>query len=537
MAITWKNIAGPNFGAANQLLSNASSQVGQGLQDITNVAKDVSDEQIRQYDKQADINTVDILSGINNLDAEGVKNFDISSAESNFGSQFNTDEIYDALNNRGDELRAESQLTLQNERDNKRDDLAQKKFDLNKLATESTMSINKASRERTEENFKQKEKFNSFIMNNKSKVGDIPRNIQEFYKVAKDAGLNDEYTNLAQQELFEYYDKTIGPSESDIQRVSKSVENYNADLEIKKENLINEETKRAEQNGYSPQLLEATRIKDDPTKTTAVLDTLRKSYDSRTTDTDLDFGAFEDGIDDLRETMHESLPEGSGHQIPDSVVAFFAKKSFEVGVVNDFFNFDKDSKEWKQYLKMLEPGSVDGYVTELDNINSAIAEAQAAGLKSQNNILSEMKNNKLAKFNNTATSPVEFNIQNRAEIRNTIPKLLMSSIKGSDDIKYLSNLSSEDIEKARTYLGGDIPSNEIQDFVSGMPYKDKQKLASSLSGINTPSNKNQNEINELRLMQRDITNKLNTEPDLAPNYFNNRLSKINAKLSELTKSN
>lgn len=45
MAITWQNVAGPDLAGATQLLNNAASNFGQGLQNLSNQARDYADKQ------------------------------------------------------------------------------------------------------------------------------------------------------------------------------------------------------------------------------------------------------------------------------------------------------------------------------------------------------------------------------------------------------------------------------------------------------------------------------------------------------------
>ncbi len=83
MAITWRNM-GQSTNSGNSLIAGASDTIASGLKTIQSAAQSVTDEQIRQYDTQADINTAGILSDIGSLDQDGIDNFDINSLSKQF---------------------------------------------------------------------------------------------------------------------------------------------------------------------------------------------------------------------------------------------------------------------------------------------------------------------------------------------------------------------------------------------------------------------------------------------------------------------
>ena len=122
MAITWRNM-GQSNNSGNSLIAGASDTIASGLKTIQSAAQSVTDEQIRQYDTQSDINTAGILSDIGRLDQEGIDSFDVNSLKSQFGSQYDPTQIADALDARVNNLQDVAQQTLENDRANTRLDL------------------------------------------------------------------------------------------------------------------------------------------------------------------------------------------------------------------------------------------------------------------------------------------------------------------------------------------------------------------------------------------------------------------------------
>ena len=117
MAITWRNM-GQSNNSGNSLIAGASDTIASGLKTIQSAAQSVTDEQIRQYDTQSDINTAGILSDIGRLDQEGIDSFDVNSLKSQFGSQYDPTQIADALDARVNNLQDVAQQTLENDREN-----------------------------------------------------------------------------------------------------------------------------------------------------------------------------------------------------------------------------------------------------------------------------------------------------------------------------------------------------------------------------------------------------------------------------------
>jgi hypothetical protein len=134
MAITWRNI-GQSSNQGNSLISGAADTINRGLGQIRGAAREVSQEQIRQYDTQADLNTANILNQIQSSDEGGLSSFNIDDLSSSFGSQFDAGAITSALGDRTNQLRTIARQANQ-------DQLAQDSFDLDKQRTNSTIALN-----------------------------------------------------------------------------------------------------------------------------------------------------------------------------------------------------------------------------------------------------------------------------------------------------------------------------------------------------------------------------------------------------------
>ncbi len=65
MAITWKNINTPSFGSANNLLSQSSEQISQGLNQLRGLAKEQTAIEDTNYEAGVDRNTATLQQAIN----------------------------------------------------------------------------------------------------------------------------------------------------------------------------------------------------------------------------------------------------------------------------------------------------------------------------------------------------------------------------------------------------------------------------------------------------------------------------------------
>ena len=134
MAITWRNI-GQSSNQGNSLISGAADTINRGLGQIRESAREVGQEQIRQYETQADLNTANILNQVQSASEDGLSQFDINNLSSQFGSQFDANAITSGIGDRANQLRTIARQATQ-------DQLAQDSFGLEQQRTESTIALN-----------------------------------------------------------------------------------------------------------------------------------------------------------------------------------------------------------------------------------------------------------------------------------------------------------------------------------------------------------------------------------------------------------
>tara|TARA_R110002012_G_scaffold318308_1_gene536409 strand:- start:52933 stop:54204 length:1272 start_codon:yes stop_codon:yes gene_type:complete len=393
MAITWKNIAGPNFGAANQLLSNASSQVGQGLQDITNVAKDVSDEQIRQYDTQAGVNTAGILSNINRLDQLGIDSFNVEDLEKQYGTQYDPSQIARALDTRADELRGIEQLAKENL-------LAQSNLDLNKQRTDasvaasgSTVAKNNAAKELRDKEQTKQETISTFSNSILSSLGEFNSNKDLQNAISRKgskAGLNSQEVDNVSASLSNLYAKNIEVSPEQQQQIERYAIESNDLNQLTTQNKLKELDREAEANGLSPILL---NIKDDTSITVA---DVKKEWDPKVKDANAPW--VESSVASVESMMTTEL----GRPPTAGELKYFLPFFFESGTTgDDAFNFEPDdSAEWKNYKNMLLNKSAEvkaynkgkAFITQA---SKAVTKAQTEGLS---NLTKKYRSNNASRF-------------------------------------------------------------------------------------------------------------------------------------------
>ncbi|WP_269519446.1 hypothetical protein [Alteromonas sp. BMJM2] len=109
--ITWRNIGAPDFSSANQLGVQAGNQINQGITQLSNAAKQVTDNRLSVENQTKDFNTNQFLNqvqGFNDLGSYDKFNQRISTELGQLGAgQVDVSQVQSALQGRDNELRTD----------------------------------------------------------------------------------------------------------------------------------------------------------------------------------------------------------------------------------------------------------------------------------------------------------------------------------------------------------------------------------------------------------------------------------------------
>lgn len=148
MAITWRNI-GQSSPTGNSLIQGGADTITEGLGTLRNVAREVGQNQIDEFNKEAEVNTADLLNRIQNSDKGNLQSFDINKLKSQFGNAFDATAITEGIGDRTEELRTiarqqseDARLAAAEIRADKQLVLAQQAAALDSLRTVSTLKVN-----------------------------------------------------------------------------------------------------------------------------------------------------------------------------------------------------------------------------------------------------------------------------------------------------------------------------------------------------------------------------------------------------------
>ena len=342
MPITWKNL-GQSSNSGNALIAGSANTITSGIESIQAAAQSVTDEQNRQYNTQADINTAGILSDINRLDQEGVDAFNIDSLTKQFGSQFDSTQIADALDNRVGDLRDAAQQTLENER-------ADARLDSN-LATQSLNRKNLtgqiATRERAEEKARKFAAFDKEVNNNLadySSIEDIQRRVT---KQGQKAGQSPQEINQAIQSASQTFRNNI-----EIQPTQQALLDQRAQQQslLVSQSIASQENaleNAARKRGVIPELAELSTTRDDDTNN---VQALSKQYDPIIADAGL---GKEGSVTAFQSLLAKKFKEQGLGSPNGAELKYFLELGFDEGSFrSDGLNFDNIENDLNKYLKM-----------------------------------------------------------------------------------------------------------------------------------------------------------------------------------------
>lgn len=346
MPITWRNL-GQSSNSGNILIAGASDTITQGIDSLQSAAQSVTDEQNRQYQTQADVNTANILTDIGRLDQEGVDSFDVAALNKQFGSQFDSAGIADALDARVGSLRE----AAQQEADNTNRDLITN----SRLETDELQRTNLTGQIGAREDAKQKaDKFNKF---NREVTGDIgsynnqedlkrkitkagqaagmlPEEIQKSINVATNTFNNNIAIQAPQQALLD-------------QRAAEQAQVVNQSVAFQNNALDN----AARNRGIIPELVDLHNTPDGKGNTVGdIVDT----YQNQVAESGSPFK--EDSVVAFKSLLDTQLNEAGLSNSNAAELNHFISLGFDEGgfFTDDGLNYDKVKAKVTKYAEMLK---------------------------------------------------------------------------------------------------------------------------------------------------------------------------------------
>jgi len=380
MAITWRNM-GQSNNSGNSLISGASDTIASGLKTIQSAAQSVTDEQIRQYDTQADINTAGILSDIGSLDQDGIDSFNINSLSSQFGSQYDSTQIANALDGRVSDLQDAAQQTLQNDRAGQRLDSQLATDKLSRINTQDQIDLRNEAQSKTKA-------FNNFsntqtmdLANKYSSADDI---VQKVTKAGKAAGMSAQEIDQAITTTQGLYNKNFNPTAEMSAKATARKDQLN-DFS----NKAYETQLLALQNDAKTRGLNLDTVnlnsKASPEEQ-KVLDNSIAGWNDQVAGNDKPWG--EQNTKQVESLMTKDL----GRKVTIKELEYFLPFIFQEGTLSsDYLNFEKDNKQWSEYKD--QELNKSGEMQDYNNAKLALDVAKNTATKNNEDRFKELSKN------------------------------------------------------------------------------------------------------------------------------------------------
>jgi len=110
MTITWRNVAGPDFSSASNMMSKAGNAFESALTGLQGMAQDQTRMNISNQNQEIKQNTqaaIEQIAGIKNID--DYKNMDMNTLVSKYGTNINREEVFNAFESRDEEIYADQE--------------------------------------------------------------------------------------------------------------------------------------------------------------------------------------------------------------------------------------------------------------------------------------------------------------------------------------------------------------------------------------------------------------------------------------------
>ncbi len=380
MAITWRNM-GQSNNSGNSLIAGASDTIASGLKTIQSAAQSVTDEQIRQYDTQADINTAGILSDIGRLDQDGIDSFDINSLNKQFGSQYDPTQIANALDSRVTDLQNAAQQTLQNDRAGQRLDSQLATDSLNRINTQAEIDLRNEAQAKTKAFNKFSNEQTMDLANKYSSADDI---VQKVTKAGKAAGMSTQEINQAITTTQGLYNKNFNPTAEMSAKATARKDQLNDFSKSKYTAQITLLANEAENRGLNLDTV-SLNSKASPEEQ-KVLDKSIAGWNNQVAGNDKPWG--EQNTKQVESLMSQDL----GRKVTTKELEYFLPFIFEEGTLSsDYFNFEKDNQQWAEYKDQILNKS--GEIKDYNDAKIALEVALKDSIIANENRLKEFSKN------------------------------------------------------------------------------------------------------------------------------------------------
>lgn len=419
MPITWKNL-GQSANTGNRLIAGASDTIAQGLDSLRGAAQDVTNEQNRQFQTQADVNTAGILSDINRLDQDGVDSFDVNALSKQFGSQFDATGISSALDSRVGELNNLAQQETENTRANTSLDLEQQSATLDKTLTDSTIKTNVLNQEKATGQIAAqklaKTKADNYSAFSKGITSDLAnyKNVEDIKRTVARTGFE---KKMSSEEITKATNATIGLFNNTLAIQKPQQAKLDAwavrQADFTKQSAKSQLAKLNNEASNQGINLDLVKIANEPDSADNSMKSLSTQYDKVIKDsTGTSFGK-EDSVVEFKSLLDKKFDEEGLGGSTQAELAHFLSLGFDPGrlVQGTGFDFGKLDNEIKEYVALRKnKKGLEAYNTALTNIKEGVKETSRTQTKALKDIANKFKANNRTRFTGTGDLVEEGNL-------------------------------------------------------------------------------------------------------------------------------
>lgn len=352
MAITWRNI-GQSSPTGNSLIQGGADTITEGLGTLRNVAREVGQNQIDEFNRGAEVNTADLLNRIQNSDVDNLQSFDINKLKSQFGNAFDATAITEGIGDRSEELRTiarqqseDARLAAAEVRADERLKLDRQAASLEKSRVDSVIDLNEQNLTISQAEQAELSNFstaNNYLIDNLGNYSDLNSLEQAAITKAKELKLNPANTAALVNSATSMWNTAIEPSPEDLNVFNVMAQNAaatNAEVATEARRKLDQQAKR---NGLNPILL------DFAQDTTVDLNDVVTSWNEKVKESGLPWKEDSAGL--FLKTFNDKFqrpPTGKEAN-------YFLAKAFSEGILGTDDGFDQDliKDDLDNYHKML----------------------------------------------------------------------------------------------------------------------------------------------------------------------------------------
>lgn len=420
MPITWKNL-GQSANTGNQLIAGASDTIAQGLDSLRGAAQDVTNEQNRQFQTQADVNTAGILSDINRLDQDGVDSFDVNALSKQFGSQFDATGISSALDSRVGDLNNLAQQETENIRATTSLGLEQQRATLDKTRTDSTIKTNVLNQKKVTGQIAAQElaktKADNYSAFSKGITSDLANynNVEDIKRNVARTGFE---KKMSSEEITKATNDTIGLFNSTLAIQKPQKDKLDAwaarQADFTKQSAKSQLAKLNNEASNQGINLDLVKIANEPDSADNSMKSLSTQYDKviKASSGITSFGK-EDSVVEFKSLLDKKFDEEGLGGSTQAELAHFLSLGFDPGrgIQRSGFDFGKLDNEIKEYVALRKnKKGLEAYNTALTTIKEGVKETSRTQTKALKDIANKFKANNRTRFTGTGDLVEEGNL-------------------------------------------------------------------------------------------------------------------------------